>query len=474
MHTSFPLDAGELVVGRRDNVLMEHIELGDTRLDRVGMALHEAMVEHQSVCIRQLGQHRAGEVRFGRFLANPKTCVNKLIAAACEDINERCVDAHVLLIQDTSEINYQAHAGRVRGLGTVGNGKDKGLFIHPVLAVDAQSGACLGLAHVHLWQRTKAKATNYRSLPIEDKESHRWIEAPMQARARLGSAGLMTVVADRESDIFELWDRLPDERTHLLIRACHDRALQISDQGTLYSWLGAQPVQGSYMLELSAREGKRTPHQALMHVRFAKTRIMRPKQCSDKAASPSLEIWAIEVREDACSVVGKEAPIHWRLLSTHPIHSLEQAMQCVQWYCQRWHIEQTFRTLKRQGLDVESSLVEEARRLEKLAVLALSAAVHTMQLVLAREGNTDRPASDCMRQADYPMLEQVSGQLEGKTLKQKNPHTKHSLAWAAWIVARLGGWKGYASERKPGPITMVHGLQALANIRHGWLLARGE
>jgi hypothetical protein len=452
---------------------MEKIELGDKRLDRAGMALHEAMVEHQSVCIRQLGQHRAGEVRFGRFLANPKTSVNKLIAATCGDISERCVDTHVLLIQDTSEVNYQAHAGRVRGLGTVGNGEDKGLFIHPVLAVDAQHGACLGLAHVHLWQRTKAKAANYRSLPIEDKESHRWIEAPMQARARLGSAHLMTVVADRESDIFELWDRLPDERTHLLIRACRDRALEISDKGTLYGWLGAQPIQGSYMLELNRRAGKRTQHQALMQVRFAKTRIMRPKQCADKTASAGLEIWAIEVREDASTVVGGEAPIHWRLLTTHSVDSLSKAMQCVQWYCQRWHIEQTFRTLKSQGLDVESSLVEEAKRLERLAVLALSAAVHTMQLTLAREGNTDRPASDCMRQADYAMLEQVGCKLEGKTLKQKNPHAVHSLAWAAWIIARLGGWKGYASERKPGPITMLNGLQALANIRHGWSLAHG-
>ena len=76
----------------------------------------------------------------------------------------------MLLIEDTSELNYQSHAGRTRGLGTVGNGKDAGLFIHPVLCVDADDGACLGLAHLHLWQRTKKKAANYRSQPIEDKE----------------------------------------------------------------------------------------------------------------------------------------------------------------------------------------------------------------------------------------------------------------------------------------------------------------
>ena len=67
----------------------------------------------------------------------------------------------MLAIQDTTEINYQSHADMVNGLDTVGNGTNKGLFLHPVVVVDAQDGACLGLAHIHLWQRTKGKAANY-------------------------------------------------------------------------------------------------------------------------------------------------------------------------------------------------------------------------------------------------------------------------------------------------------------------------
>ncbi|MCX8520715.1 MAG: transposase, partial [Rhodoferax sp.] len=213
-------------------------------------------------------------------------------------------------------------------------------------------------------------------------------------------------------------------------RASSDRILDIGEKGlTLFTWLAALPVQGSYTLEVQGRKGKRTQHQALMQVRFAKTKIKRPHACTDKNAASSHELWAIEVQEDASTVVGKEKPIHWRLLTTHPIESMEQARQCVQWYCQRWHIEQTFRTLKRQGLNVESSMVEEARRLEKVAVLGLSAAVHTMQLTLAREGTTDRPASDCVNPADYPMLEQLCLAKEGKTQKQKNPHAKHTLGW---------------------------------------------
>ena len=432
------------------------------------------MVKHQSVCLRQLGGARAGEVRYGRLLRNEKVTVQKLIEGVCEGIGQRWADRHVLLIEDTSELNYQSHAGRTRGLGTVGNGKDAGLFIHPVLCVDADDGACLGLAHLHLWQRTKKKAANYRSQPIEDKESVRWIDAIVQARERLGPARRMTVLADRESDIYELWDRLPDERTDLLIRACRDRNLATPGAPAgLFAWLSALPEQGRHTLDLPARTGGRSARTAELQIRFGHTSIARPQQCSDKGASPSVALWAIEVREDAQPAMsGQDQPIHWRLLTTHPVQDLQQALRCVHWYTQRWHIEQTFRTLKTQGLDVESSLVEEANRLEKLAVLATSAAVHTMQLTLARQGKSQRPTSDCFDASQQELLQQVGPTLEGKTLKQKNPHAQGSLAWAAWIVARLGGWKGYASERPPGPITMLNGLRALANIQRGWEIAR--
>jgi hypothetical protein len=281
----------------------------------------------------------------------------------------------------------------------------------------------------------------------------------------------MTVVADRESDIYEMFDRLPDERTDLLIGACRDRVLA-GDAGSLYQWLPGLPAQGSYTLDLPARTGGRSARQARLNVRFGPTRIARPRHCSDKNASPSVALWAIEVREEGESSA-QDAPILWRLLSTWPVQDMEQALRCVHWYTGRWHIEQTFRTLKTQGLDVQSCLIEEARRLEKLAVLATSAAVHTMQLTLAREGKSARPASDCFTRREEQLLTEIGPTLEGKTDKQKNPHPVGALAWSAWIVARLGGWKGYASERAPGPITMLRGLQALANIRRGWEIARG-
>lgn len=433
------------------------------------------MVAQQSVCLRRLGTGRAGEMRFGRFLRNGRVTLAKLIEGVCAGVEARSAGRHVLAIEDTSELNYQAHAGRVAGLGCVGNGRDKGLFVHPVLAVDADDGACLGLAQLHLWQRTKGKAANYQSLPIEDKESVRWISAAQGACQRMPQARKITVIADRESDIYEMWERLPDARTELLIRACHDRRLGSSagqPHDKLFGWMAQLPIAGSERLALAAT-GKRSAHEALLHVRFGSARLQRPNNCTDPKAAPGVGVYAIDVLEDTGTVVGKEKPIHWRLLTTHRVESLHEARQCIDWYRQRWHIEQLFRTLKSQGLDIESSLVEDAKRLEKLAVLAASAATTTLQLTLAREGRTQRPASDAFGAQAIEVLAHIAPTLEGKTQKQKNPHAPASLAWAGWIVARLGGWKGYASERKPGPITMVHGLQVFEGMARGWRLARG-
>lgn len=394
-----------------------------------------------------------------------------LIDGACAGTGSRSTGRHVLAIQDSSEINLQRHAGRVDGLGTVGNGNDLGFFVHPLLAVDADAGTCLGLAHLHLWQRTQGKAPNYQKLPIEEKESARWIDTVVAGKKRLAEAATITVVADREADIYELWDRLPDARTHLLIRACRDRNLAMVSGTTLFDWMDRQAVQGSYRITLPVTP-KRSTHEALLHVRFGTVVLKKPQNCSDKQASPHLMLNVIDVVEDAATVVGNEAPVHWRLLTTHAVGSMEDARQCIRWYCQRWHIEQAFRTVKRQGLNVESSQLEHGVRLEKLVVMALSAAVRVMQLTLAREGGLPRPATDAFDTDEIDVLLHVQPTLEGKTEKQKNPHPLRSLAWAAWIIARLGGWKGYASERKPGPITMLRGLQAFEAIQRGWLLAR--
>ncbi len=180
-----------------------------------------------------------------------------------------------------------------------------------------------------------------------------------------------------------------------------------------------------------------------------------------------------------------EEPILWRLLTTHRIESVARALTVIGWYRLRWHIEQLFRTLKRQGLGIEQSVIEDDAALEKLAVIALIGATVTMQLVLARAAaDRTRPAGDGQAAAANPparrvfdeaqikVLDALQNKLQGRTLKQQNPHPPLTLAWAAWTIARLGGWTGYRSDKSAGPITMRDGLQRFNAIVEGYQLAR--
>jgi hypothetical protein len=374
---------------------------------------------------------------------------------------------HILAIQDTSEINYEAKRGRKRGLGTVGNGTDAGLFVHPLLMVDAETGHCLGLADVQVWRRFKKKDKNYKRQPIEAKESYRWLKGPHRASWGLSKAAMVTVIDDREGDIYEKWARLPKHGFHLLSRACRDRV--VASGGTLFATMAAFPEQHRFTLDLQARPGKRQGRKAHLSVRFGKVRICRPQSCSDPHAPPEIELSAIEVSE--IDPPPGEEPITWRLLSTHDVKTVEQALRLIGWYRGRWHIEQLFRTMKRQGLNIEDSSIVEGDALEKLVVIALIAACRTMQLVLARASPHDtQPASHVFGDRELQVLDALQTRLQGRTEKQRNPYQRGTLAWAAWSIARLGGWTGYESDKSTGPITMRDGLERFRAIVQGYFL----
>ena len=152
-------------------------------------------------------------------------------------------------------------------------------------------------------------------------------------------------------------------------------------------------------------------------------------------------------------------------------YARERGWQIVAWYKLRWTIEQLFRTLKKQGLRLEDSQVETAGRLLKLTAIATHAAALIMQLVQARDGQRSPPASIAFSDDEIDALQAIeASKYAPRTERQRNPHPTRSLAWAAWIVARLGGWDGYSSSRPPGPITFKHGLDYFKGIATGWAL----
>jgi len=370
--------------------------------------------------------------------------------------------------QDTSEINYEAKARRKRGLGRVGNGEDVGLFVHPALAVDAEDGSLLGLAGAVIWRRTRVKEEDYQSLPIEEKESHRWLAAPLAARPLLSQAALVTLITDREGDIYELFARLPDEQTHLLIRAAHDRALAEAGERLLYK-IAAAPEAGRLTFDVPGRPG-RTGREATLAVRFCPVVLRQPARGADRGDPRSIALNLVEARE--IDPPAGEEPIVWRLLTTHAATTLAEAARIIDLYRRRWIVEQLLRTLKSHGLDLEDSFLTDGDTLECLAATALIAAASVMQLVQGRgEAGATLSAARVFSPVEITVLETLIRKFEGKTAKQKNPHSGHSLAWAAWCIARAGGWNGYASERPPGPITFARGLRRFHAIAEGFALA---
>ena len=421
-----------------------------------------------SAGLRELADNRAEKAGFTRFFRNPRVTVDEILGSAAERTGDAADGRHALLIEDTSEVNYEAKAGRKRDLGRVGNGSDVGLFVHPALAVDAADGNVLGIAGAAIWRRTRVKEDGYQSLPIEEKESWKWLAAPLAAKPFLSRAALVTVIGDREADIYELFARLPDARTHVLLRAVRDRALAETG-GRMLAKIAAEPEAGRMTFELSGRPG-RAARVVTLAVRFCPVVLRQPRRGADRRDSPTIALNFVEARE--VDPPASEEPIVWRLLTTHSATTLAEAAWIVGLYRHRWIIEQLFRTVKSQGFDLEDSFLSDGDALECLAATALIAAASVMQLVQGRgEAGAALPADRVFTPAEIVVIETLVDKLEGKTEKQKNPHPRRSLAWAAWCVARLGGWTGYARERPPGPITFVRGLRRFHAIAQGFHLA---
>jgi len=430
--------------------------------------------------LNRIADTPAESIAYSRFLNNDSVTLSELITESTTRCNQACKGRHVLSIQDTTEVNFQSHAGKLRksdpDLGPVGNNTDIGFFLHPSIVVDAEQEFPLGFGHIYLWNRSFDKLgkdeRNYKDQMIEEKESYRWIESSEACQKNLESAALVTIVADREGDIYEEFAMDRDEKIHLLIRSSQNRRLY-DEEAKLFEHLSSQRLAGSYSLYLKGDwRRQRKSRTALIEVRFSKVRIKRPVKLDKQPNLPDyIELYAVEARENPSTIPPGERGILWRILTTHSVENYPAACQIICWYRLRWLIEQLFRAIKSDGLDIEASQLETGSALKKLTVMSLQVALQLMQLVQEREGKSGIEASVVFQEKEIECLEKLCPHKEGRTEKQKNPYPANSLAWASWIIARLGGWKSYSSQYLPGPITMKRGLQAFQQILTGWRLA---
>ena len=390
---------------------------------------------------------------FWRFIDNPQVTIDKLIEGWSLQTPTALSGRHVLAIQDTSEVKFHTQAGHRRGLGKVGKGNVRGVLLHAMVAVDADSGACLGLTGGKVWTRKGKVKISHDRRDLASKESARWVTTAEQGCEVLAAARTITVVNDREGDFFAHWALTPGDKVHLLSRAMHDHALV--NGGTLYQVVERARFCDKAVIDLPQRIDRRG-RQAHLSMRFGTAALKRPARPGVEGLPEGVKVSFIEVIE-LHPPKGAE-PIHWLLLTTHPVANAADAWRIVSWYKLRWIIEQLFRSLKSQGLRIEESQLESAEGLIKLVAIATKVACTVIQLVQARNGGEELPAAFVFTPQEVEALRAINKTLKGRTELQSNHYRPNTLAWAAWIIAKLGGWTGYASHRPPGPITFHIGM----------------
>jgi hypothetical protein len=428
--------------------------------------MFEQMVASGSVVLRKLGGTRAGELAAHRFLSSPHVTTLGILETFGERARGASVGRRVVVAQDTTEISFGGRSAGRRGLGPAGDGKTPGFFIHPNVVVDADDEAVLGLAGARIWTREEDKVSDRHGRRPEDRESARWLEATRAAaRALVGQASQVVGVSDREGDVWNHFAHVP-EGMDLAIRSRHNR--QLDGGGLLFEALADKPPLTAALVRVAPRGPGDKGRTAKVVIRAGKVRIKRPGT-APRADPEMMELGLVEAIEP--EPPEGVHPLVWRILTTLPAAAAEDAKEVVRLYRLRWRIEEVFRALKKDGLGLEDTQLQQSERLFRLAAMALGAAVRIIQLVDARDGGL-RPMSDVLDQNLVGEVAILVRSREGATAKQQNPHPEGSLAWLSWVVARYGGWNCYG--KPPGPKTMAYGWPRFLDTLRGLILAKAQ
>lgn len=405
--------------------------------------------------------------------------MNQANQQRCKRSCEEVKGSHLLVLHDTTDFNYTnkggLHSLQDPHLGPIGHKKSgDGYLLHCSLVVNARHFFPLGLSEVYLWNRKFGQADSqqrkYSQQPIEEKESFKWLRNMRISSEVLKEHTQVTHVMDRDGDIYELFAEQRHEGHHLLVRQCRQR--NIEQQDKLSDWLKQVEAQSSYQIKVRGTDHRRE-RTARVHLSFGKVTLKRPSKTPEHYPE-TITLSVVQVKEYEDSVPAAEAPLHWVLYTTHPGDDIQMALQVIQWYGGRWGIEEFFSLLKTKGLNLEDSQLENGLALKKLCMMSAQVALTILQLIKDRTNEYGQKAELVISQKEMAFVYALIKSLEGQTMAQKNPYPEQSLAWLAWAIARLGGWKGYAKESPPGPKTMSQGIQRFWQTFEGWSLMQGD
>ena len=450
-------------------------KMPDIRIQKRIQFSMSKMLTLGSSIVNRLSSLHTEKIGFYRMLSNTRFSHEDLLEGSFNLCVSNMDTDHVLAIQDTTEFNYSGIKSKLGSddpdVGPTGSSKIAGFFCHPMLVVNPVSNSIIGFSSIQIYNRIWGQAgkKERKYLDIEEKESYRWIKSSIETKELLPQNVSVTIIGDRENDIYEDFDRVPDQRTNLLIRSRCDRKI-VGEHKKLYNLLENTDVAGSIEVEIAAQKNRKK-RTATIDVKFTKAKICAPKGLT--VSQKDIEIYIIEATENPSTIPTSETGISWKLLTTHKIENLEKATDCINWYKKRWLIEELFRVIKTKGFEIESSQLGDGFKLKKLLAMTLEVALQVMRLKLSLN-DEDQKADSLFNSIEIRFLEKVNKKIEGQTQKQKNPYNEKTLAWVAWIIARIGGWTGYKSQGPPGYITIKNGLDKYHQQYQGYLLFSDE
>lgn len=408
-----------------------------------------------------------------RFLSNGRVNEAAILAGHFQATRERfaATDGPILILHDTTEFSYTRESKQAIGIlyKTCGR-KDKdgrprlhtvcGILMHSSLVVTAE-GLPLGLAAIKFWTRSKFKGTNALKrkvnptrVPIEAKESVRWLENLKQSTNLLEEPSRCIHIGDRESDIYELFCAAQESNTKFLVRTCVDR---LAGDGRHTIAAAMRRVKVKVIHEVEVRDAKGTVSQATVNVKYHRLRVYPP--VGKQKEYPPLLLTVIYAQESTRP--RDRERIDWKLITNLPVRSRKDAVEKLAWYAMRWRIE-TFHKILKSGCRAEASKLQTAQRIVNLIAVfcVLSWRIFWMTMM-----NRVAPAA-----SPLVALTDAETHLLDTLLPQTPNRRKATLSTYLIKIARLGGYLARANDSPPGNMVMWRGLSRLTDIELGFLM----
>ena len=420
----------------------------DARLERRFKTLVEQISECVGGSIPFACQDWVGAKAAYRFFSNPRLSEADILSGHFEATRARvrATAGPILLLHDTSEFTYQRAA--VAGMGLLsrpylrraGSGKTgksrhltvRGLLMHSSLALTLD-GLPLGLCAIKFWTRQQFKGCdalkrkiNPTRVPVEEKESFRWLENLRQSTRLVGTPERCVHIGDRESDIYELFCAAAEQKTHFLVRTCVDR-LAIDGEQTIAKAMETPDAKAMHRLPLKTKDGK--PSEARVEIRYRRVLVLPP--IGKQKRYPSLELTVIHARETG-KPEGREA-VDWKLLTDLPVKSMQAAIEKLGWYALRWKIE-VFHKILKSGCQAEDSLLRSAERIVKLIAVFCVVSWRIFWLTMLNRSDPHAAPGLVLTEEECLVLDRVV-----KTKPDANPN-QNTLSAFLTKVAHLGGY----------------------------------